>query len=257
MTTKRRNKMKKTLIASAVLVGLGAGFTMAPVSMGYAQETSTNAVTSQDWLDKISTRIDLAQAKVALLRAKIALEIEAAPERAQQALDDAKRSLSKAKETAKSSAMADLVAMEEDIANARKAIIELPDEVAGKIEALISSADMRLQEYKQDIAESEEVKLLKMRYAQAAAQSSLLQAQIAEAANEGADKVASYLQDAQDFYQTAKENAAQDLQAGLNTLSNDIETAKQLVSEKREQAGDAIIDLAQRAADFVRGSQQN
>ena len=248
--------MKKTLIASAVLAGLGVGFAMAPVSMGYAQETSTNAATQQDWLDKINTRIDLSQVKVALLRAKIALGLETAPERAQQAMDDAKSSLSKVKETAKSSAMADLTAMEEDIASARKAIIELPDDAAGKVEALISTTDMRLQEYKQGITESKEAKLLKMRYAQAAAQASLLQAQIAESTNKTNNTVVTYLQDAQNFYQTAKENAAQDLQAGLNTLSNDIETTKQLVSEKREQAGDAIIDLAQRAADFVRRSEK-
>lgn len=84
----------------------------------------------------------------------------------------------------------------------------------------------------------------------------MLQAQIAESTNKTNNTVVTYLQDAQNFYQTAKENAAQDLQAGLNTLSNDIETTKQLVSEKREQAGDAIIDLAQRAADFVRRSEK-
>ncbi|MGH1417005.1 MAG: hypothetical protein ACRBM6_02645 [Geminicoccales bacterium] len=75
--------MKRTLIATTMAIGLGAGFALAPTSTVFAQTTGAEAETVQkDWLDEINTRIDLAQARAALLRARIALQIEEAPGRA-------------------------------------------------------------------------------------------------------------------------------------------------------------------------------
>lgn len=250
--------MKKTLIATTMLVGLGAGFALAPASTVFAQETSasTEAV-QQNWLDALSTRIDLVQAKAALLRAQIALEIEQSPERARQALDDAQSWVSKAKESAATGAKAQMQAMSDDIASARDAIAEMPSEARAKIEALTVTTEARLLEYKQAILDTDEIKLLQMRYAQAEAHAALLQAQLAEKMDATGELATAYLDKAKAFYQSTKEGASEGWQTGLGKISADIDAAKRLIVEKRDQAGTAITDLATRAAGFVRGSQEN
>ncbi len=248
--------MKRTLIATTMLVGVSAGFALAPATSVYAQETSASTeVVQQNWLDALNTRIDLAQAKTALLRAQVALEIEQSPERAQQALDDAQAWVSKAKESAASGTEALLQAMSDDITSARAAIAEVPDEARAKMEALTVTLEARLLEYQQIILDTEEAKLLQMRYAQAEAHAALLQAQLAEKLDDTGELAAAYLDKAQAFYQGTLEGAAEGWQAGLTEISTDIDAAKRLIAEERDQAATAITNLAERAARFVRGSQ--
>ncbi len=248
--------MKKTLIATTMLIGLGTGLAMAPASTVYAQETSSSTeVVQQNWLDALNTRVDLAQAKAALLRAQIALEIEQSPERAQQALDDAQAWVSKAKERATTGAKAQMQVMSDDIKSARDAVAEMPSEARAKIEALTVTTEARLLEYKQAILDTDEAKLLQMRYAQAEAHAALLQAQLAEKMDATGALAAAYLDKAQALYQSTKEGASEGWQAGVSEISTDIDAAKGLISEKRDQAATAITNLAERAARFVRGAQ--
>jgi len=80
MTKSRRSRMKKALITTVMLIGLGTGFTLAPASSVYAEQTSTGTEAGQqNWLDALNTRIDLVQAKTSLLHARIALEIDQSP----------------------------------------------------------------------------------------------------------------------------------------------------------------------------------
>lgn len=243
--------MKKTLIATTMLIGLSAGITLAPASAVYAQETSasTEAV-QQNWLDALNTRVDLAQAKAALLRAQIALEIEQSPERAQQALDDAQAWVSNAKDRATTGAKAQMQVMSDDITGARDAIAEMPGEARAKIEALTVTTEARLLEFKQVILDTDEAKLLQTRYAQAEAHAALLQAQLAEKSDATGALATAYLDKAQALYLSAKEGATEGLEVG-------IVSAKQIISEKRDQAGAALANLAERAAEAVRGAQEN
>ena len=248
--------MKKSLIATTMLIGLGVGLALAPVSTVYAQETSASTeAAQQNWLDALNTRVDLAQAKAALLRAQIALEIEQSPERAQQALDDAQTWVTKAKDRAVAGAKTQMQMMSDDITTARDTVAEMPDEARAKIEALTVTTEARLLEYKQVILDTDEAKLLQMRYAQAEAHAALLQAQLAEKVDATGALATAYLDKAQALYQSTKEGASQGWQAGVGEISTDIDAAKSLIADKRDQAATAITSLAERAASFVRGAQ--
>ena len=222
------------------------------------QETSASTeAAQQNWLDALNTRVDLAQAKAALLRAKIALEIEQSPERAQRALDDAQSWVSKANKRATSRAKAQFLVMLDDIKSARDAVAKLPDEARAKIDALTIATEARLLEQKQALLDTEEAKLLQLRYAQAEAQAALLQAQLAEKTDATGALAAAYLDKAQALYHSTKEGATEGWQVGLGELSADIVSAKQMIAGKRDQAGTALVNLAERAADVVRGVHEN
>lgn len=248
--------MKKTLIATTMLIGLSTGFALAPASTVFAQETSASTeAAQQNWLDALNARVDLAQAKAALLRAQIALEIEQSPERAQQALDDAAAWVTKAKEKTVAGTKAQMQVMSDDIKSVRDTVAGMPDEARAKIEALTVTTEARLLEYKQALLDTDEAKSLQMRYAQTEAHAALLQAQLAEKVDATGALAAAYLDKAQALYQGTKEGATKGVQTGLSELSADIDAAKLLIVEKRDQAGTAITDLAERAADFMRGAQ--
>lgn len=246
--------MKKSLIATTMLVGLSTGLALAPASTVFAQETTASTeVAQQNWLDALNTRVDLAQAKAALLRAQIALEIEQSPEEARQALDDAQAWVQKSKDRAVVGAKTQMQVMSDDIATARDSVTEMPDEARAKIKALTVTTEARLLEYKQVALNTDEAKLLQLRYAQAEAHSALLQAQLAEKVDASGALAAAYLDKAKAFYQSTNEGASQGWQAGVGEISEDIDTAKSLIMQKRDQAATAITNLAARAASLVRG----
>ena len=248
--------MKKTLIATTMLVGLSTGLALAPASTVFAQEiTASTEAAQQNWLDALNTRIDLAQAKTALLRAQIALEIEQSPDRARQALEDAQSWVAKARESAITEAETQLQVMSDDIASAREAIAEMPGEASAMIEALTVTTEARLLEYNQVILDTDEAKLLRMRYTQAEAHAALLQAQLAEKMDATGELAAAYLDKAQAFYQSTKEGASEVWQDVLSEISEDIDAAKGLIAEKPGEAAAAITNLAERAARIVRGTQ--
>ena len=250
--------MKKTLLTTSMLIALGAGGALAPASAVYAQEASVNTEISQkNWLDAANTRIDLAQAKAALLRARIALEIENSPERARLALDESLAWISQAKETAESGSKEQMQTLAEEVGGARDAIAEMPGETGTKIDALIVATETRLLAYKQAALETDEAKLLQLRYTQAEAHAVLLQAQLAEKMDETGELATAYLDKARVLYQSTKEGASDSWHASLEKISADIDAANHLIAEKRDQAGTAISDISERAARFVRGAQEN
>ncbi|MBV1864187.1 MAG: hypothetical protein KUG74_07080 [Rhodobacteraceae bacterium] len=249
--------MKKTLIATTMLIGLGVGFALAPNAPVFAQETSQTAEAGvKNWLDAMGTRVDLAQAKIAMLRARVALEIENSPEKAHEALDDAQTWVTKIQETTVSGAEDKMQALSKNIKQAKEAITEMPDEARAKIDALTVATEAQLLEFKQATLDTDEAKLLQTQYAQAEAHAALLQAQLAEKMDETGALATAYLDKAKAFYQSTKEGASENWKAGLAEISEDIDVAKQLATEKKDQAGAAIVDLTKRAADFVSGEQE-
>lgn len=245
--------MKNALIATTMVIALGSGVALAPATTAHAQTTGASTQASQkNWLDEMNTRIDLAQAKVALLRAKIAMEIEKSPERASQALAAAKARFSQAKEAATAEAQRELQALANRVQQAQDGLAAAPAEARQEIDDLISAAETRLSAYKQAVLETDEAKLLGKRYAQIEAQAALLRAHLSEKADETGELTAAYLDEAKAWYGSTKEDASAKWQAGLSKITADINAAKDLVLSKRDEAGAAISDLTKRAAEFVR-----
>lgn len=239
-----------------MVFALGAGFALVPATTVLAQTTgASNEVGQKNWLDEINTRIDLAQAKVALLRARIALEIEDSPERASQAMADAKARILQAKETTTAEFGEQMQALADEAQDAQDALAAAPDQVAKKIDGLITAAETHLSEYEQAVLETDEAKLLARRYAQVEAQAALLRAQIAQKVDETGELAATYLDEARVWYNSTKEHASSEWQASLSKISAEIDAARDIALKKRDEAGAAISDLTKRAADFVKGSQ--
>ncbi len=261
--------MKKTLITSIVLLGFGAGQLLAPAA--YAQETNTNAAktqnpetaappklstvkTEKDWFDILNMRIDLGQARVAVLRAKVALEIEKSNDRAKQALDDAEAGYMRAKDAAKSKASKDFGKLVDNIITAKNAVTKAPEEAKKKIDELLEQTEDSLQGYGQVALNTDEAKLLKKRYAQLEAEAALLKAKIAEKVDNTGKQANSYLDEAKNWYAKAKSNSTKEWHKELEELSRDIDNTKKVIAEKRNQAADAITNLADRAANLVRAA---
>lgn len=246
--------MKKTLAISAIILGLGAGQALVPVTVANATQTApATTQTDQGWLDKLNTRIDLAQAKVAVLRAQIALEIEKSPERAKQALDDSMAALTKAKDNATEAAGKRIDALREDVRAAQDAIVSAPATARKKVNDAVEATEDRIREYGQVVADTDEAKVLKRRYAQLQAQAALMKAQLAEKADQTGEQAQSYLDKAKSWYTDAKANASKKWHDTLTATTDRIDAAKKTIRDKRHQAGEAISNLAKKAADLVRG----
>lgn len=248
--------MKKALITSIMLLGLGIGQIFVPVS--YAQEAKISVEKSEkDWFESLNLRIDLAQAKVATLRAKIALELENSSKQAEQALDEAQAAYEKARDAASSNVSKEIDKLVADTIAARESVANAPAEAKKRIDELVKHTDERLQDYAQVILDSDEAKLLKQRYAQLEAEAALLKAKLAEKADDTGKQAVSYLDEAKNWYSTAKANAANKWQQTLGELSTGIDEAKEMIKNQREKASDAITDLADRASAIVRGDRSD
>lgn len=248
--------MKRTLIATAMAIGLVAACALAPLSPVFAQATGAETDTIKaDWLGRINTRIDLAQARAALLRARLDLEAEEASEWASGALADAQARIMKARETATKKVDRQLQSLAADVQEVRATLAATPAVARERLDGLISETEAHLQEMRQATLETEEAQRLQRRYAQIEAQAALLRAQLAELSDETGETVAAHLDDALAWYRSTREGASEEWQSGLTEITGAIEAAQRKIAEDREQAAAAISALAERAADIVKGSE--
>lgn len=245
--------MKKALIVTTMLVSLGAGQILLPVSVNAAEATPVTSQESQGWLSKLQTQIDLAQAKVSALRAQIALEIENSPKRAKQALDDAHSALLKAKNTASDKVSKGIDDLHEDISAAQDAVTNAPSKARKKIGEIVDKTEDRIKEYGQVVADTDEAKALKKRYAQLQAQAALMKAQLAEKVDKTGEKAQSHLDKAKFWYANAKANASKKWHDKVNSITDRIDAVKKTIKDKRDHASEAISNLAKKAANLVRG----
>ena len=248
---KDSSSWKKTIAVSAIILGLGAGLAIAPVTI--AQTAAAATKVDQHWQEKLNTQIDLAQAKVAALRAQIALEIEKSPARAKQALDDSLAALAKAKDNARDAADERIDALRADVKAAQNAIANAPATASKKVDDAVDATQTRIAEYGQIVADTDEAKVLKRRYAQLQAQAALMKAQLAEKADQTGEQARSYLDKAKAWYGDAKTNASKKWQDTLSATTDRIDAAKKTVGTKGDQASEAISNLAKKAGDLVRG----
>ncbi len=253
--------MSKIFITSIIVLAIGAAQAFTPAlhaeESSYAEKSSAEATderTEKDWLDMLNMRIDLAQAKVATLRAKVALDIEKSNDRAKQALDDAEAGYARAKGAAKSKVSKEIGKLVDNTIAAKNAVTNAPEKAKKKIDELVEQTEDSLQGYSQVALNTDEAKILKKRYAQLEAEAALLKARIAEKADNTGKLTTSYLDEAKNWYAKAKSNTSKKWHQELADLSADIDDAKKTVIHKRDQAADAITDLAERASELVRGS---
>ncbi len=248
-----------------MLFGFGMGLALMPVSLAYATETGTQveqaetkAVESKkDWLDVLNTRIDLAQTKVSVLKAKVALEIEKSSERARQALDDAESSLISAKNTVSDEGAKRIGVLQDDLREAKSTLAAAPDKAYKKVDTLLENTENQIRSYRDVLLETDEAKVLNKRYAQLQAQASLLNAQLAEKADQTGEAVSVYLVEAKAYYVEAKTYALKKEGEAITAISVRIEEAQKAIASKDKQVRAKIIALLEKAEALVMEGEEN
>ena len=212
-------------------------------------ETQTKAAALKK---ETSIRIALAQANAAQLKAKIALEIDNAPEKAKQALINAEKYLADAGASASKRAAQEIAKLQSQTRETRGAITDNVKEAKGKLDALISHTEERLQAYGTIVRESEEMGLLRKRYAQLEAHASLLKARLATEKEATYEQAHYYLDEAKVWYVRAKEEAGKEVSQKIADIEKHIDETKVALKKKAKEARQEIANLLNRAADIVK-----
>jgi len=201
---------------------------------------------------EISTRMALAQAKAALFKAKIALEIDKAPKKAKDALTEAEGYLADARASASQRAAQEIAKLQSQTRETRKALTGNAKEAKIKLDTLIAHTEEQLQAYGTRVRESEEMGLLRKRYAQLEAQASLLKARLATEKEATYEQAHYYLDEAKVWYARAKCEAREGVDQRIAAIEKQIDDAKVTVKKKAKEARQGITDLLNRAADIVK-----
>ncbi len=201
-----------------------------------------------------SARMALAQAKAAELKAKIALEIDKAPEKAKEALTAAEGYLADARASASESSAQEVAKLQNEIRETKKALTGNVGEAKENLDALIAHTGERLQAYGTRITESEEVDLLRKKYAQVEAQAALLKAQLAAEKQSTYDQAQAYLDEAKVWYARAKGRAEEGVNRQIAAIEKSIDDASVALKKKAKEVRQDIADLLNQAADIVNGN---
>ena len=215
-------------------------------ALAQVQSRSTNLK------DEAATRYSLVQAKAAALNARIALEIDKAPEKAQQALQDAENYLQQAKDSASKAKAEQISQLQDKVQAAQQSVREETDRAKSHISALVMATEERIQAYGKTVRESEEAKLLKKRYGQLEAKTALLKANLAAKADTTGKQTAAYLDESRAWYDGMKSQASQRWDKELTDMSTRIEEAKQAVERKDKQARAKLAKLLEQAAAMLK-----
>jgi len=242
----KRAVRKKGQKASSELAGL-VDRSEAALNLAVA-ETHTRASAVEE---SASTHLALVQAKASVLKAKIALELEQSPERAKQALAEAEAYLAEAKAGASQSAVRKISELENEARIVRGSVAGDVKKVRGKLDALIAHTGETLDSYGTRIRESEEIDLLRKRYAQLEAQAALMKARIAAEKEETYEQAQAYLEDARTWYAISKSRAKKAGLHRLEEMDKGIDAAKTTLKEKGRQARKRLSDLLMQAADMI------
>jgi len=219
----------------------------ATLNAALVQAQAESAVVQRE----IATRYALTQAKASALKARVALEIDNAPERAQQALQEAESFLQQAKVNASEATMGQITQLQNKVQSSQQAIREKTDNAKSHISILVTSIEEQLQTYGKTIQESEEAKLLKRRYIQLEAKAALLKARLAEKTDATGKQAAAYLDESKAWYDSMKSQASQRWEKELTDMSVQIDEAKQAVERKDKQARAKLAELLEKAAQMI------
>ena len=199
-----------------------------------------------------ATRMALAQAKAAQLKAKIALEIDKAPEKAKQALTEAEGYLADARASASEWSTQEIAKLQNEIRETKNALTGNAKGAKVKLDTLIAHTEEQLQAYGTRVRESEEMGLLRKRYAQLEAQASLLKARLATEKEATYEQAHYYLDEAKVWYARAKCEAKEGVDQRIDAIEKQIDDARVTVKKKSKEARQGITDLLNRAADIVK-----
>jgi hypothetical protein len=202
-----------------------------------------------------STRLALAHAKALALEAKIALELEQSPEKAKHALTKAEGYLAEAKSVASQRASQGIAGLQDQTRRAKKYVTGNAKEAGQKLDDLIINIDEQLQAYGIRIKESEEMGLLKKRYAQLEAQAALMRARFAAEKEATYEQVYAYLDEAKAWYARAKGETKEKVNRKIIDIEEYIDDAKVALKKKAKGVRKDIADLLNRAADIVNGKE--
>ena len=202
-----------------------------------------------------ATRFALAQAKASALKAKIALEIDKSPEKAKQALTEAEGYLAEAKTSASQWAGQGIAKLQHETREAKKALTGNIKGAKRKLDTLISDTGEQLNAYGTQVKESEEVNLLRKRYAQLQGQAALLKARLATEKAATYEQAQLYLEEAKGWYTRTRIKAEGASRKQLVAMEKHIDSAKVALKKKAKEARQDITDLLIRAADIVKGEE--
>lgn len=216
-------------------------------------ESALNAALAQSQIrsaalkDETVTRYALVQAKAAVLMAQVAFEIDKSPERAQQALQDAKNYLQQAKVSANKATAEQIDQLQDKARIAQQAVPKEAGDAKSRISALVMSTEEHIEAYGKTIQESEEVKLLKTRYGQLEAKAALLKANLAVKTDATGKQAAAYLDESKVWYDSLKSLTSKRWDKEITEMSTLIDEAKQVVQHKDKQARAKLTELLERA----------
>jgi hypothetical protein len=194
----------------------------------------------------------LAQAKAAQLKAKIVLEIDKSPEKVKQALRETERYLAEARASASKRTALEIEKLQSQTQETRKTLTGNTKKAKIKLDTLIAHTEELLQAYGTRVRESEEMGLLRKRYAQLEAQASLLKARLATEKEATYEQAHYYLDEAKVWYARAKCEAKEGVDQRIDAIEKQIDDAKLTVKKKAKEARQGITDLLNRAADIVK-----
>jgi polyhydroxyalkanoate synthesis regulator phasin len=125
-------------------------------------------------------------------------------------------------------------------------------EAKGKLDALIAHTEKQLQGYGTRIRESEEMGLLRKKYAQLEAHAVLLKAQLAAEKEATYDHAQAYLDEAKAWYARAKEESGEEVSRKIADIEKHIDETKVALKKKTKESRQEIADLLNRAVDIVK-----
>ena len=233
--------------AVSKLVGL-ADRSEAALNAAIAETQAKAAVLKKE----TATRMALAQAKAAQLKAKIVLEIDKSPEKVKQALRETERYLAEARASASKRTALEIEKLQSQTQETRKTLTGNTKKAKIKLDTLIAHTEELLQAYGTRVRESEEMGLLRKRYAQLEAQASLLKARLATEKEATYEQAHYYLDEAKVWYARAKCEAKEGVDQRIDAIEKQIDDAKLTVKKKAKEARQGITDLLNRAADIVK-----
>ena len=219
-----------------------------PMNSAMADAYARTAALKKD----VSVRLALTQAKAAQLKAKIALEVEQSPQKAEQALNEAGNYLAEAKAGASQRSSQEIAELQNKTKKAKEALAGNKKEAGEKLDTLIGQTGKQIHTYKTDIKESEEVALLRKRYAQIQAQAALLQAQLAEQSKSTYEQANTYLDEAKVWYERSKEHGGKTIDKTMTTMEKRISEAQRMLKQKNKDVRHKLSELLIQAAEIIK-----
>ncbi len=186
------------------------------------------------------------------MSARIALEIENSPEKAQQALQNTANYLQQVKASTGKVTAEQITQLQGQVQAAQQAVSNGAGNATSLVSHLAGSTGEHISAFGTTLQETEEIKLLKMRYGQLEAQAALLKANLAAKTDATGKHVVAYLDESRAWYDSMQSLSSQLWHKKLSDMSISIDEAKQAVERKDKQARAKLSSLLERASAMIK-----